>query len=704
MHPNVDEMSRYHAEGLHRVARVIEGNPEYDELMVHRLTVDDTDQLSVAGNIAHKRSVALASLHRKIGAARHTVFFPEFRGFCCDGNTKNNLREFRFFDELCMPIGVSVMRQNYALLPRVAIGRLSSDQTALVDIILRDLEAFYASAETITASLVHQHALYSRSFLSGVLSFSGRDAIRPSALVTANDHSPARVATSMVMKGLGVPRIYLQHAEVTPIFPPLDFEYSVLRNFRSLHTYEAIGPVDAGKTFILSREAAGFSADALSRSRSLPITVGIYPTSRILADSLQRLVAVLGSNPLVKKIVIKEHPGAAGAGLSSLQSFKNVEFSRSIPAEEHVAIVGNSSVVLELLHRGIPVYQNFSLDPVAPDYYGFVRSGITQEITTTDAAGDFWIPYELNEDWLNAYRLLDPTAAADPAADRVRFLSEMEQLKATPIVAASPSGARLKGRWKAKMKGAMKRKVVQIVNAHPRVPSMLAGGVLRLIRRTADIMMIGADRAGRFLLANTDMRIEGDVWRQPRLRAATGRDSAGTSDQDAFVLATVMRAEDPKRWFAENERLDVVPLSKVISALDKALGAQDRGFSQFLGTVTEATSEDSTVARWLLLRKCELETLPLSEAMLDRLLEFTLAFDGEASVRAKLEESLLSAVLRLGGLRHFDRLWNDGRTLSLESLSPVQRLKVSARLASIQAARGDEGSSRETSMVPGDRP
>lgn len=703
MNPNIEEMSRFHAAGLHRVARVIEGNPEYDDLMAHRLTVDDTDRLSVAGGLANRRSVAFDTLRKKIRAAGLPIFFPEFRGFCCDGNTNNNLREFRFFDALCMPIGVSVMGHNYAQLPRVGLARPSADQKALVEMILHDLEIYYASAETVTASLIHQHALYSKSFLSCLLSFSSRDALRPLALVTANDHSPARVAMSMVMKGLGVPRIYLQHAEVTSTFPPLDFEYSVLRNERSLRIYQALGPVDASETYIIPREADRFAADRLSRSPTVPVTVAIYPTSRVLLAPLRELVELLSNNPRVKTIVIKEHPGAAGTGLNSLLSYKGVEFSKTIPSDSHVAIVGNSSVALELLHRGIPVYQNFRLDPVAPDYYGFVRSGITQEISIKDAAGEFWRPYQVNEAWLAAYQLLDPTASADPAADRVRFVKEMARLNAKPIVAASPSGARLKGRRKAKMKGALKSKVVRMVNAHPRVPSMLAGRLLRLSWHTADAMAMWTDRVGRFLLANTDIRIEGDVWRKPRLPAASGPELGGRDDQDGFILATVMRAQDPKAWLATNERLGVVALSKIIQAFERALDARHSDLSHFLETVTGTTSQDSTVACWLFLKRCEIEALSLSDSMLDRLIETMQSFDGEVSVKAKLELAILAAVLRLERWRHFERLWSGGQTLTLEDLSPEHRALVSERLDAINSERSVAGTNQTTSTSPGDR-
>src|SRR5690606_10483271 len=118
-------------------------------------------------------------------------------------------------------------------------GRLDAASRVLID----DAREFYAARSDVSASIVYQQILYSRSLLAFALAFAAPDAVRPAALVQANDHSPVRVALSMVMKALGVPRVYLQHAEVTEHFPELDFEYSVLRNRQSLKTYESIGPV-----------------------------------------------------------------------------------------------------------------------------------------------------------------------------------------------------------------------------------------------------------------------------------------------------------------------------------------------------------------------------------------------------------------------------------------------------------------------------
>lgn len=686
-----EEVSRYHAEGLQRVACVIAGNPVYDQLMVHRLSSAEADPLVAADDIAAKRAIAIDRLRKNIIGARHTVFFPEFHGFCCDGNTKNNIREFEFFDELCKPLGISVVGQNLASLPRVSVGRLSPVQSRIAGLILRDLEDYYENTDKVTASLIQQHAAYSRYFLSCFLSFFSSGAVLPTALVIANDHSPARVATSMVMKAAGVPRIYLQHAEVTRLFPPLDFEFNILRNLKSFHTYEGLGAVDQNTTFVISRQSDPFRADELARERSGPVAVGIYPTARVNLEALRQLVAALSKNALVSRIILKEHPGSAGAGLSSLASFEKLEFSKSIPLFDHLAIVGNSSVAVELLHRGIPVYHDFSLDPVGRDYYGLVRSGITREIATSEAERAFWTPYVIDDDWLDAYRLWDPMAGSDPQADRDRFSAAMGQLKAASTGKILSFGPPLRGRWKAKLNGKLGIQLIQVVNQHPRLPSMVLSSLLRFTHRLADRMSVWTDRIGRYALANTEIRIDGDIWRRT-LAAATHRPEgkAGAGEGEAeFILSTLATIQDPASWLVENERFRVIPPSKVFAALASAANEDNLILGHILRSVPDSIAVDTSVALWLRLKKAEVHALPVKQDEIAQHVEFLSAFEGEEPVRRELELVLLRVLLQSGEVTDLSRFWRQCRTLGMETLTAAERRSLSQKLSS----HGSEGMS-----------
>ena len=678
-----EEVSRYHAEGLQRVARVIAGNSGYDQLMASRLSLDEADAILAAKDVTAKRAIAIDRLRKSIIGARHFVFFPEFDGFCCDGNTKNNIREFEFFDELCNPLGISVLSQNLASLSRVPVGKLSALQSGIAEFILRDLEEYYENTGNITASLIQQHAAYSRYFFSSILSFFSSGAVLPTALVTANDHSPARVATSMVMKAAGVPRIYLQHAEVTRLFPPLDFEFNVLRNLKSLHTYEALGAVDRSTIYVIPRQSDAFDAGNLARERLGPVAVGIYPTARVNLQALRQLVAALSKNTLVGRIIVKEHPGSAGAGLSSLALFDKLEFSTSIPLCDHLAIVGNSSVAVELLHRGIPVYHDFSLDPVGRDYYGLVRSGVTHEIVTSDAERAFWTPYNIDEDWLDAYQLWDPMAGSVSHADQHRFLADMERIEPVSNGQISSLGPPLRGRWKAKLKRRVGAGLIQVINKHPRLPSVVLSSILWATHRIADRMSVWTDRIGRYVLANTEICIDGDIWRRT-LPTVVHRPEGkrGTSDGESeFILSTLATIQDPTAWLVENERSRVIPLPKVFTALARSSNEDGMVLDHILRSVPDSISTDTSVSLWLRLKKAEVHALPVKQDEIAQHIKFLSAFRGDEPVQRELELVLLRVLLQSGQVTDLSCFWRNCRTLGMETLTPAERRSISKKLS-----------------------
>lgn len=396
------------AEGMDRVARIIDGVPNYDLLLKERVSETERKAYQVL-SLGTVRARALNKMAERIALGGKVLALRE-PGIACDGRTSNNLREFAFLNRLC---GRSILGTNYATSERVPGPCRDHFGTVARALILRAAAAFYSKRERITAGLAHQQAEYAHTLLFFARSLHAPDAVVPCALVQANDHSPQRVAASMVFKALGVPRIYLQHAEVSSYFPPLDMEHAVLRNARSLETYAAIGPV-AGHTYVIPR---GITPDlpSLARERGSGVKVVVYPTSRVNASALRDVIAKLVSNSHVAQVALKPHPGATVSAADLLGSLADeVSYLDTIPEFDHVAVVGNSSVSVDLLQHGIPVYQCFTFDAVEADYYGLVASGIT--LPAEDLTGRFWTPYSINAAWRTAFARLAPDPA-DAQAD-----------------------------------------------------------------------------------------------------------------------------------------------------------------------------------------------------------------------------------------------------------------------------------------------
>lgn len=678
---DVARMLRYHADGLQRVARVIEGNPDYDDLMAHKLTREEFMRFDAGVSLEGKRMAAIAVSEEKLRASHHKIILPSFSGFACDGNTDNNLREFAFFDAICAQLNVAVSAQNYATLPRIAAGRLTIEQSRILDHLVADLCGYYQTSEAISASLVHQLAQYSRAFFSFVLSFSAKGAVEPGVFVTANDHSPVRVALSMVMKGLGVPRVYLQHAEVTEIFPALDFDCSVLRNRRSLDTYRKVGPLPAN-VYIIPRQEGAFNGHRLVTPRNAPVTVAIYPTSRISIGPLREVIGNLVSNPDVGTIVIKEHPGAAG-GLNELAIAGKVHVTKSTPDGEHIAIVGNSSVAVELLHNGVPVYQIFDFDPVKPDYYGLVATGVTKEITIDSCREAFWTPYETSGRWLEAFSAWDPSATVDHLKDRASFIKEINALKLRCAPAKGGHAPRMRGRWRARAKGSLRRNLVKLINSHPKASSLLVSSMLVNLRRLGDEITIQTDRVGRFLLANTNISIKGSFARHANNGPTMGGSAVVNAAVQRFLFETLVTVENPVQWLDENERLQVLPPSELIAALDRAFHERNPRLTVLFKGIVGTPA--SIVGWWALLKKVELSHLPLDGALLDTLADFVYRCNQSPAAKAMIERALLQALLRAGSLEQLDRFWSEAQTVRRSDLTINTQLQL---LRKLRAGRG----------------
>ena len=93
-----------------------------------------------------------------------------------------------------------------------------------------------------------------------------------------------------------------------------------------------------------------------------------------------------------------QHPAAVRPVRDFLERTR-VTLLNEIPTSDHLAIVGNSSVAVELIALGIPVYQVFGFDPIERDYNGFVEEGLIFEATLSQLSGRFWTPYIADASW-----------------------------------------------------------------------------------------------------------------------------------------------------------------------------------------------------------------------------------------------------------------------------------------------------------------
>ncbi|MGP8291670.1 hypothetical protein ACT3OH_15510 [Vreelandella zhanjiangensis] len=380
--------------GFFKVASVIDANQNYGSILGSRIDKYEYEAVSDKSGHIHVDK-ALEYLENSL--KKKSVVKKIFPTSClalkqfCYGSTKNNKREFKFFEKKAKELGCSL---NWVNIEEFPSKRVKVENALLKEEITSAYSEFLHGRKFVSKSILHQTTSYALSLLAA---WETLHEIVPSLLVVANDHSPIPVAFAKVAELKGAKVAYLQHAEVTDSFPALDFSYSILRNKISFDTYARKGI--SGKAIYCDRLAVGLTKeDLLERFNKLKfnehVSVVIYPSSIFNDQSYRKLVDVLAHNHFVSSLSVKFHP--------SFKDFDRVRDDRvtvleAMPDEPHVAICGNSSVVVELSANGNFVFNCFDLDDIIHDYYGFVKKRISNKLELEDASSQFWKSVAIEE-------------------------------------------------------------------------------------------------------------------------------------------------------------------------------------------------------------------------------------------------------------------------------------------------------------------
>lgn len=423
-------------DGLYRVARPVAANLNYMDIlgdrparMFQKLGVSELPESLSPAQARHylDRQIATTKVSQHIVPPQCILAF---------GKTRNNLREFRFLQSVLENHDVEAAFYNCGLNTPFPTNTVATDYPELLGSVRESFHAFLREQGSIPVAVFFQLVNYVSAYFSWRATFEQVRFFLPRALVVANDHSPNQVAASMVADEFGIPRVYVQHAEVSESFPPLDFELSVLRNRLSRQIYLDISSL-GGEACIVSRNNTPFIKPVVQQDQEGKVEVGVYLTAQVEWPQVRLLLETLERNKAISSVFIKPHPGMDSHAVRGKLGMP-VSIESVIPARPHVAVVPNSSVVVELLHAGIPVFQYFSLDSVKDDYYGFVSQGITQQLEHTQLERRFWKGYKASKTWLKRFALYDPDVFDDDRNDEERVASFFSGILASDIRPHTP--------------------------------------------------------------------------------------------------------------------------------------------------------------------------------------------------------------------------------------------------------------------------
>ena len=219
----------------------------------------------------------------------------------------------------------------------------------------------------------------------------------PDLVVVANDHNVDTRSMKLAAEILKVPTAYLQHASVSNIFPPLEFDYAFLDGKVAMKRYiecYKLWQTDASANYASEKVNIFLSGQKkrlnLETTPKKEFAIGIGVNA---ADQFDALLTLL--NSLARKdipCIIRTHPNQSQDFIEALEHFiknnSNFQHSCSVKSdlstffkECSILIAANTGLHLEAALAGIPTYYHeFSTCESVSDYYGFVESGISNHL------------------------------------------------------------------------------------------------------------------------------------------------------------------------------------------------------------------------------------------------------------------------------------------------------------------------------------
>jgi hypothetical protein len=195
---------------------------------------------------------------------------------------------------------------------------------------------------------------------------------------------------------LGIKTIYLQHASVSPIFPALRVNYAFLDGQCALDIYRQCEPnqpatarhVPTPQVILSGQKKHLHKSDNGNTS-----LIGVALNSLDGAAASIEFIETLARENL--QVRLRWHPGQAPADIRQFRNAfsGNPRVSVSDPRQEPIAdfmkplgwlIAGNSSIHLEAALAGVmPIYYELT-PPDHPDYYGYVKNGLSQRFDSVE--------------------------------------------------------------------------------------------------------------------------------------------------------------------------------------------------------------------------------------------------------------------------------------------------------------------------------
>lgn len=205
---------------------------------------------------------------------------------------------------------------------------------------------------------------------------------KPKAVVLSNDHNTSGRALMLAAKTTNIPSIYVQHAAVSDIFPPLSFDLSLLDGQASHDIYAKLGNI-SGKVSLIGIgkfDAYYHLRNKNEQVKSLVVAFNALDSIDLIADLIQKIRTTFPT----LQVYVRPHP----RDKRDLQQLKDLGVNISLSHIENtfdflqkvdMLICQNSGIHLDATTMNV-VSVYYHLNPAGIyDYYGFVKNGMIAE-------------------------------------------------------------------------------------------------------------------------------------------------------------------------------------------------------------------------------------------------------------------------------------------------------------------------------------
>lgn len=220
--------------------------------------------------------------------------------------------------------------------------------------------------------------------------------ISPKLILMSNDHNVANRCALFAAKYYNIKTIYIQHASVSSLFPPLEFDYALLDGEKAYQTYRECFFHEEGLTNITTKNAENCEVLLTGQKKQVQVKKESKKLKTKVGIAVNRLDDFSSVQVVSKKfskagyeVLIRTHPYQDEIFVTQLKELSARDKSIALCDPElqgvsdffssiDMLIAGNTSIHLEASIAGIRTfYLEMSEDVLIPDYYGYVKLGLS---------------------------------------------------------------------------------------------------------------------------------------------------------------------------------------------------------------------------------------------------------------------------------------------------------------------------------------